>query len=165
MFGLRQPCGLTAFLSAALFAFLLFSCDRKKALQYAAGFFSGAAALLAVYAVLITCWNAWSDYILQTWSHALSFALKRGSGGGAYGDFVINFFPFITGDRGYIDAVFAVFPLLTIGMLGYFFLSGKWKAQLPMVLLILFALGAWHQYYPVPCMRHLYWAAVPMMAE
>jgi len=23
-------------------------------------------------------------------------------------------------------------------------------------------LASWHQYYPVPCVRHLYWAAIPM---
>ena len=163
MFGLRQPCGLTAFLSAILFAAVLFSYNRKKCLQYSYGFFSGAAVLLAVFAALITYWNAWSDYWLQTWSHALSFAVKRGGGSGTYGDFVINFFPFITGDRGFLDIIFAVFPLLTLGVLGFFFLGGKWKNNLPLVCIILFALGAWHQYYPVPCMRHLYWAAVPMM--
>lgn len=163
MFGLRQPCGLTAFFSAILFSVILFSSDRKKSLQYAGGFFAGAAVMLAVFAALITYWNAWSDYWLQTWSHALAFALKRGGGGGAYGDFVINFFPFVTGDRGFLDAVFALFPLLALGALGYLFLSGKWKTDLAMVCIILYALGAWHQYYPVPCMRHLYWAAVPMM--
>ena len=163
MFGLRQPCGLTAFLSAILLSWIMYSCNRKKSLQYAAGFFSGAAAVLVVFAVLITCWNAWSSYIHQTWEHALSFAINRGSGSGSYGDFVINFFPFVTGDRGFVDAIFAVFPLMTLGVLGFLFLHGQWKAKLQLISVILFALGAWHQYYPVPCMRHLFWAAVPMM--
>ena len=163
MFGLRQPCGLTAFLSAGALAFVTLAYDRKVSWRFAALFFSGAAACLLIYACLITYQGAWSDYITQTWTHAFSFAVKRGSGDGKYSEMMINFFPFITGDRGFVDAVFAFFPLLTLGLLGYFFWLGKWKNELPMVSVILYALGAWHQYYPVPCMRHLYWAAVPMM--
>ena len=163
MFGLRQPCGLTAILSGALLTWIFYSWNKNKAAKYAAGFFSAAAALFIVYALMISYWNAWHDYWIQTWSHALSFAVKRGSGTGTYSDFVINFFPFVTGDRGFIDIIFAFFPLITLGMLGYMFLKGEWKNNISMVCVILFALGAWHQYYPVPCMRHLYWAAVPMM--
>ena len=163
MFGFRQPCGLTAFLSAAAIAVIYFSCERKNALRFALRFFSAAAVLLGIYAIVITCYGAWKDYLIQTWTQAFSFALRRGSGGGSYGEITTNFFPFITGDRGFIDAVFALFPLLTLGLLGRLFLSGKWKEQRSLVALIIFALGAWHQYYPVPCMRHLYWASVPMM--
>ena len=163
MFGFRQPCGLTAFLSAGLFSLVCFSYDKKVSLRFLACFFAGTAVCLVIYAGLITCYGAWSDYLIQTWTHAFAFAVKRGSGSGKYSEMMINFFPFITGDRGFIDAIFAFFPLLTLGMLGYLFMTGKWKQELPMVSILLYALGAWHQYYPVPCMRHLYWAAVPMM--
>ena len=27
---------------------------------------------------------------------------------------------------------------------------------------LLLGIGSWHQYYPVPCVRHVYWAALPM---
>lgn len=163
MFGFRQPCGLTAFLSAWAFTIVCFSIDKKLALRYIGWFSAGAAAGLVVYAALITYYGAWSDYLIQTWTHALAFAVKRGSGSGSYSEMMINFFPFVTGDRGFVDAIFAFFPLASLGLLGYFFLKGTWKKELSLVALILFALGAWHQYYPVPCMRHLYWAAVPMM--
>ncbi len=162
MFGFRQPCGLTALISALLFGFVLFSADRRRSLRYTAGFLGGFFSVAAVLAVIITIYGAWSDYITQTWSHALSFAVKRGAGSG-YNDTMNNFFPFVTGDRGFVDAVFAFFPLVTLFYFGWLFVTKKWKDQLAMVAVILFALGAWHQYYPVPCMRHLYWAGVPMM--
>ena len=34
--------------------------------------------------------------------------------------------------------------------------------RLKYLLLGLAGLVSWHQYYPVPCLRHLYWAAIPM---
>ena len=162
MFGFRQPCGLTALISALLLGFVLFSVDRRRSLRYTTGFAAGFFSVCAVFVVIITIWGAWRDYFIQTWSNALSFAVKRGAGGG-YSDMMNNFFPFVTGDRGFVDAVFAFFPLVTLFFFGWLFISKKWKDSLPMVAVILFALGAWHQYYPVPCMRHLYWAGVPMM--
>ena len=36
------------------------------------------------------------------------------------------------------------------------------KKELQLVTLLLFGLSSYHQYYPVPCVRHLYWAALPM---
>lgn len=162
MFGFRQPCGLTALISALLLGFVLYSADRRRAAHYTAGFTAGFFAVTALLAVIITAYGAWSDYITQTWSHALSFAVRRGAGSG-YSDTMNNFFPFVTGDRGFVDAIFAFFPLVTLFFFGWLFITKRWKNELPMVAVILFALGAWHQYYPVPCMRHLYWASVPMM--
>ena len=161
MFGFRQPCGLTAVISAAALCVIIFAIDRRRAVRYGAGFLAGFSAVAALLAVIITIYGAWRDYIIQTWSHALTFAVKRGAGSG-YSDTMNNFFPFITGDRGFIDSVFAFMPLVTLFLLAWLILNKKYKDELPLVSVILFALGAWHQYYPVPCMRHLFWAGVPM---
>ena len=162
MFGFRQPCGLTAIMSVVALGLILYSIDRRRALRYTGGFFGGFAAVAVILALIITAYNAWGDYIIQTWSHAFAFAVKRGASRG-YSDTMNNFFPFVTGDRGFLDAIFAFLPLVTLFLLGWMILSREWKKDLPMTALIIFALGAWHQYYPVPCMRHLYWAGVPMM--
>lgn len=163
VFGFRQPCGLTTILAAILISIIAYSRDRRAAQRFAGAFSAGLFAVLAVYAIAITCWGAWHDYWIQTWVNAFTFAVKRGAGNGSWGDVVINFFPFVTGDRGFVDAIFAVFPLVTLGLLARVFLTGSWKENIPLVAVMIYSLGAWHQYYPVPCMRHLYWASVPMM--
>ena len=35
------------------------------------------------------------------------------------------------------------------------------QKNLPLLAVVMLALGSWHQYFPVPCVRHLYWAAIP----
>lgn len=163
VFGFRQPCGLTTLLAAGAITFIVFSVSVSDARRFAAGFFCGFGAVLIIYVLMITVYGAWHDYWIQTWQNAFVFAVKRGSGNGSWSDTVANFFPFITGDRGYIDAIFAFFPLLTLGLFARMILNGKWKESIPLIVVIIYALSAWHQYYPVPCMRHLYWASVPMM--
>lgn len=40
---------------------------------------------------------------------------------------------------------------------------GSVNSHLPLYGLLLVSMSSWMQYYPVPCLRHLYWAATPMI--
>lgn len=41
--------------------------------------------------------------------------------------------------------------------------EGIVSVNLPLYGLLLVSMASWMQYYPVPCLRHLYWAATPMI--
>ena len=64
--------------------------------------------------------------------------------------------------------VWAIFPLVTILMflcvLTDIDINKKIKTDSAVLLSLVFvSLASWHQYFPVPCPRHLYWAATPMI--
>ena len=163
-FGFRQPCGavtLTAQILALLTAarcrdgFALFR--RKLAFLLA-----GAASTAAVFALYLTIGHAWRDYFRQTVSFVGNFAFHRG-GGGAIAPLVETFLP----HSETMNFIFAFIPLAALGL--FFFSCRKifsaprsMAGDLPLTALLLFGLASYHQYYPVPCVRHLYWGAVPM---
>ncbi|MCX6985205.1 MAG: hypothetical protein NT118_10725 [Lentisphaerae bacterium] len=67
-------------------------------------------------------------------------------------------------------SVFIVFPLVTLSVLCvslYLLVNRKSDAERPMGLMLIvtaiIGLASWHQYFPVPCFRHLYWASIPML--
>ena len=45
---------------------------------------------------------------------------------------------------------------------GILFGRSEMQKLLPFAALLILGLGSWHQYYPVPCVRHLYWGGIPL---
>ena len=115
--------------------------------------------------------GAWDDYILQCFTYVANFAWKRG-GSGDWTLFCSTLFPFVSNDIGFYNIIFAVLPLCALWLLYYSsrLISGHGECEADrarrysLFALALMALGCWPQYYPVPCVRHLYWAAVPAFA-
>ncbi|MBQ9502434.1 MAG: hypothetical protein IJU70_09785 [Lentisphaeria bacterium] len=131
---------------------------RKQLAILLAG--AGTAALL--FAAYITAAGAWRDYLRQTFSFVGGFAFERGGGGRLY-PLIEAFLP----HSETMNFIFSFVPLTALGL--FFFTCRKFfssprsmQKDLPLISLLLFGLASYHQYYPVPCVRHLYWGAVPM---
>lgn len=163
VFGFRQPCGVTTLMAVSAIAIMSILLSEKNTKKFILGFSGGLLAVLAIYAILITYWGAWQDYWIQSWKNIFAFAIKRGAGDGSINGVMINFFPFVSDDRGFVDSIFAFFPLLTLIVFAKLMLTHSWKNNFSLVILLVYSLSAWHQYYPVPCMRHIYWASIPML--
>ncbi|MPN09178.1 hypothetical protein SDC9_156466 [bioreactor metagenome] len=110
-----------------------------------------------MFAVYLTLYGAWADYIRQAWIFPASFAGERGE----RGNLAILFgclFPF--------RSVFLLFPLATLGLLGWvglrLFRRRDDREALLLAAVLIAGLASWHQYFPVPCIRHFYWAGIPM---
>ncbi len=134
----------------------------KETLTYSAGF---AVPVLAA-AIYISITGGWRDFFIQCLSFVGRFAWERG-GGGDWPQIAETMLPFIT-TMGIYDVFFGILPLVTVGLL----LAVVWgcrsdrnraAAATGWVTVLLLGAASWHQYYPVPCVRHLYWAAVPML--
>lgn len=160
-FGCRHPCGLVTLTAGAivLFAGAFF---RDRSLRQAwkgAGFLLGGFALpLALLLLWLWAADALEDYFTQCFAFIVRFGWKRGGGGDLWQLF-ITFFPY--------DSTFVVFPLCAFWMFGrtalrLFRRDGDRKTLMKAFAAAVFALASYHQYYPVPCVRHLYWAAVPL---
>lgn len=160
-FGSRHPCGMVALLAGvlvlALWSFL--NRQNRNALKRAWGAFAaGVLAPVAVFVLWLVYVGAWDAYLLQAFGFTARFAVKRS--GGSWADICEAMFPFIS--------FFWVFPLASLGMLWFVsfrFFKGQKHEQaqyLPVFALLMYGLASWHQFFPIPCVRHLYWGAIPM---
>lgn len=160
----RHPCGAICIAGLAVLAAAAFL-DRRKFWDLAA-YMAGFAVVLAVFALYLTLFGAWSDYLRQCFGYVIGFAVERG-GNLRWSEIAKRFFP-LNEVMWLIDTVYSVLPLLCIALV----LSAlrhmkdasadERKTKLACLLLGVTGLVSWHQYYPVPCLRHLYWAAIPM---
>ena len=129
-------------------------------------------ALLAGIALLLYYCNAWDDFILQCFTYVSDFIRARGSGGNgngvsgnSWGYLAESLMPFIT-DNVFGDSIFATLPLFALYWLYNATCTAVRKPEekeyhVMICALAIFAFGSWHQYYPVPCVRHLFWGGVP----
>lgn len=161
-FGCRQPCGLVLALGImmALVAQWYFGGQKIQRLLRNSGILLGGIVAVIVPFVLYLWVNrAEEDYWIQTFAYASRFGWQRG-GSGDLVNILITFLPY--------DSTFVVFPLaaLTVFILALRRLWQKNAANylhaLQIFTVAVLALASYHQYYPVPCVRHLYWAAIPM---
>lgn len=162
VFGFRWPCGVVT-LGAQLCAWIIAARCRKDTARKMYMLLPGVSVILALYAVYLTIGNAWQDCFRQIFSFVGKFAWERG-GSGSVSQWIETFLP-------HTETTNFIFAFIPLAVLFLFFFScrrfftspGSMEKDLPLITLLLFGLAAYHQYYPVPCVRHLYWGAVPMM--
>ena len=162
----RTPCGIVAFAAgAAVLILRAFDKERPGRFRALGVYSAGVGAVCACFALYLTLAGAWMDYLRQCFTFIFKFVVKRG-GDWSWTAFSDSMLPF-TDSSGYGNCIFALLPLLTIALflrtLRPLFYH-KWEdlqKNLPLLAVLLLALGSWHQYFPVPCVRHLYWGAIP----
>ena len=166
----RHPVGVVTFLAlwiALFFEMMLNQQEKKRVWSWFKNgvlVTSGMLVIIISAGVYLLCSGAWHDFVLQCWTFVLNFVHGRG-GSGSWSYFAESLFPFTT-DLGLWDSIFGLLP---IAALAWLFIGVRrasadrstLKENLLICTLSIFALGSWHQYYPVPCVRHLFWAGVP----
>lgn len=162
----RHPCGVVSFGAGAL-SLVLASCYLKRKWRDLGIFAAGSAAVTALFVLYLLLGGAWSDYLRQCFGFVGGFAFERGGGG--WGEKSSRFFPVFDGLLPPLDFFFSLLPLVVFaaGLRAFFRLTrGETAAEKSRMVgyltVMLAGLASWHQYYPVPCGRHLYWAAIPM---
>ena len=160
----RHPCGVVSFLAGAA-ALALSSCYLRSKWRHLGFFAAGFVALLTLFSLYLSLAGAWSDYIRQCFGFVGGFAFERG--GGSWGEMTGRFFPVFDGLFPF-DVFYSFLPLVCVAAGVAAFLRMT-RDEVParrrtvgFLTVVLAALASWHQYYPVPCVRHLYWAAIPM---
>ena len=166
----RHPVGvvtLLAILIALFFDIMLTKpedrCWKKYTWQNLIGL-SGFLLITGAVALLLMLTGAWNDFVLQCVSYVFNFVHGRGANG-SWNYFAASLMPFIT-DNLFADSIFAILPLFPL----YWMFKATRSAIADresgscwcmLAALAVFAFGSWHQYYPVPCVRHLFWGGVP----
>ena len=164
----RHPCGAVSF-GAGVLTLSIASAYLKRKWRNVGIFAAGSGAVLAPFVLYLVLAGAWSDYLRQCFGFVGGFAWERG--GGSWGEKCSRLFPVFDGlfPDTPIDIIYSLLPLVcvAVGLKSFSALSrgedaGKRMRMMEYIALALAALASWHQYYPVPCGRHLYWAAIPM---
>ena len=162
----RTPCGIVTF-AAGIVLFLLhaFVDNSPRKFRELVSYLCGAGAAGVLYAAYLTAAGAWEDYIQQCFRFASTYAVNTSFS--AFGQkFCETVFP-AADPWGVCSLIFLLFPLLTGGaVLLVFrqFLScrrDELKKLLPLTAVLLVTAASLHQYFPAPCFRHLWWAAIP----
>lgn len=161
-FGCRQPCGMVVAVGIAMaLAAQWYFGDQKfqRLLRHLAILLAGIAIVIVPFLLYLWVNRAEQDYWIQSFDFASRFGWQRGGSGDLY-NILITFLPY--------DSNFVIFPLaaLTVFILALRQLWQKNAANdlhgLQIFTVAVLALASYHQYYPVPCVRHLYWSAIPM---
>ena len=164
----RHPCGAAIFAAGAAVLAVHFVKYRRE-WDIPAWYVGGAAAVLGVFAIYISATGAWSDYLRQCFGYVVGFAVERG-GNLAWGEIAKRFFP-LNEVLWLVDTIYSLLPLACLGSVWAVWhrlppsgAEGRPTARrmLQYLTVALTGVVSWHQYYPVPCVRHLYWAAIPM---
>ncbi len=181
-FWCRQPVGIVTLVGVLLcpLLFALWLSPREKKRQHLRSLaLVGAGALVGflLLFVPICAGHALRDFYRQSISGMLTFASSR-SGTDQYGllGFVGMLFyclflaPLDVDGATWFNYVFILLPLCSVALLGLHThglikarRSGKesCRRDVTLAVLSLFSVFSWHQYYPVGCLRHWYWAAFP----
>lgn len=163
----RHPCGAVTIFAVVL-AFLIiayFSNQHShpyyENAKHLCWFFLGCALPLLFAFAYLFFFGAWKDFYIQCFSFVSDFVWQRG-GKGSWQAVSDAFFPILT-SMGFFDLIYALFPLVNLFLFGWELCQRKdCSRNFVLIFLLIFGLGSWHQYYPVPCVRHLFWGAVPM---
>lgn len=166
----RTPCGVvTLFAGILTVGGLNCFCGKswRQVLRENLIFFAGvlSIALLAAGYILIS--GGWDDFIKQSFGYVTDFVYGRGDSG-SWQYFCDSLFPFYQQELWFCNSFFAVLP---IGAMILLYLEGRkgvlgsaedMRKIMPLAALLILGLGSWHQYYPVPCVRHLFWGGAPL---
>lgn len=161
-FWCRQPSGIVMYLALLLYFAVCLTLEWKNWKRILNNFGMCTAGYLIcclLFLVYLALNDALTDWFFQSIRFMFVFGIE---GEGRQEASLINcLFP---------SSVFIVFPIAALSVLCVclysLFIKKREEGRATERMLIVTAiigLASWHQYFPVPCLRHFYWAAIPML--
>jgi len=154
VFWCRQPVGISMFLAVIAFYIYLYflkKIDTKELKKCLFNYIIGNILINALFII----WLAANHALIDWWKQSILYAFfwaQRSSGG------LTNFIraPFPRS----INSVISIWSLLPIATICVLIRNSKNQI---ISLLAFVGLASWLQYYPIACIRHLYWGGTPML--
>lgn len=167
--GLSILAGLAILLLLWLFRFL----NKKEAGKSLLWFFLGNGIVFAVFLLVIIVQGALSAWWVQAIENAADFAASRSGG---FGNLFASVWASLWGVRynAQYDWFWSLLPILSLCLFAasLFVIIRKPRRGkecrphqekiFAYLVLSIFCIASWFQYYPVPCYRHAEWGAYPM---
>ena len=159
-FWCRQPNGIVMYLALFLFFAICLALERKSWKKI----LNNLSIYTAVYVICFMCFLVYlglNDALADWYFQSIRFMFSFGIEGREATSLFKCLFP---------RSVFIVFPIVTLSVLCisiYSLVNRRHDSERPMGLMLIvtaiIGLASWHQYFPVPCLRHFYWASIPML--
>lgn len=172
-FWCRQPVGvvlLLTYISLLMIDLFVRKLDKRGLACQVGSLVGGFVLICAIFLGWLLWNNAFTDWWLQSVVHAGRWAQRHGSGGRKV---IVSLFQIFEKDecngfnvliKSYLWRFMAIanIGILLISLFNEF--KNKkiiFKKHNNFLLVLSFVnLGLWHQFYPVPCARHTYWASI-----
>jgi len=173
-FWCRQPVGVCHCSSLVIFwatTPLLTGQQWKNAMEDCAFFIAGIITASVPFFIWLALKGAVHDMYLQSIKTAFIFGTTAWNVPLQSTNLFMKILRALTvtnGLDGNATQLWLLFPLVCLSLLAILAVK-TWRNQnsiynrLPVYGLLLVSLASWHQYFPVPCIRHCYWAATPMI--
>lgn len=167
-FWTRQPVGIVVLL-ACLICGTIYSIFIEPIGMKRVGLFLGSYMIVhAIFFVILISRNAVEDFYIQAIQGMFNFGTTKNadlSMSGVIANVLACLFP----KERLIWSILPLFLLLSFAFLIVKLIINKIKKQdskriVSLASFIVFAVASWHQYFPINDSRHVFWAAVPMIA-
>lgn len=161
-FWCRQPSGIVMYLALFLYFSVCLVLEPKNWKRILNNFGICTAGYM-ICCLLILVYLALNDALTDWYFQSIRFMFAFGiEGEGRHAASLFScLFP---------SSVFIIFPIAALSALCVCLYSlfmkkreGERSIELMLIVTAIIGLGSWHQYFPVPCVRHFYWAAIPML--
>lgn len=171
-FWCRQPVGVFHCASLSFFLAttpLITGQEWKKAMTDCAFFLAGIVAASVPFFVWLALNGAFHDMYLQSIKAALFFGTTtyQSESHNLFINILMSLLAYEV-KSSHFYTPWSILPLVCLCLLAMLAVK-RWRNRdsvnihLPLYGLLLVSMASWMQYYPVPCLRHLYWAASPMI--
>ena len=173
-FWCRQPVGLVCLLGTLLCPLFLWFLTRRQVKKQAKMRLltllcasAGAALCMLAFLIPLAALGALHDFARQNLAGMVTMATSRSQNGGVFGMALYRLFiaPLVEWGKPWVNYLWVLLPLMSLAL----FVLSAWricrknddKEASARFIYALFAVASWHQYYPVSCYRHWFWAGFP----
>lgn len=142
---------------AAIIFILLLPCNGHKTARRLLRLVAGFTIFSLPFIFYLITFGAINDWLMQNFKYAFSFAFSQNTNINFLLQLFSCLFPMHTG--------FIIFPVVNIALMLYLiytWVRRQWtRKELQVLAVVLVGGASLHQYFPVACPRHWYWAAIP----
>jgi hypothetical protein len=159
-FWCRQPNGIVMFLALFLYFSVCLALNRKS-WRTILNNFGICIAAYVICSLIFLVYFGFNDALADWYFQSIRFMFAFGIEGRESTSLFKCLFP---------GSVFIIFPIVTLSVLCFSLYSllrhkcdGARQMNQMLLVTAIIGLASWHQYFPVPCLRHFFWAAIPML--
>ncbi len=165
----RQPVGMVLVIAFYLmqFMFMWIEPDSKKTIFKECRIYS---LVLCVMTLIFIVYLIFSGSMEDFWIQNIKYMIKFGNDQGAIGNsnLIKSLVACLFGKGWSGEYVWGILAIINVAHFFIKLLYCKKKKAITsedkcILMLNMYACASWHQYFPVPCIRHRYWGAFPML--
>lgn len=172
----RQPVGLVLVIAFYLMQFIflwIFPGNKKTIFKECWIYTLTLCAMILIFIIYLFISDSVGDYWIQDIKFMAKFGISMSAGSDVelsvmIWNFIVSLVNCLLGKIWTGEYVWGLLALICVAQFFLKVLRCKEKKEVNLedrcvLMLNMYACASWHQYFPVPCVRHCYWGAFPML--